>query len=153
METTCILVESRGWLTMTGAEKKIKVLLAKLGLEVHWRGVITVAGMLRDAGMEVIYVGNAFPEQIVKAAIQEDVDVVGISTLGGNHLTQGGELLDIAARSGIKDSTLFLIGGVFPPYDEPRLREIGFDGIFAPGATRGEIVGFIKEAMATRATT
>lgn len=132
--------------------KKIKVLLAKLGLEVHWRGVVIVAGMLRDAGMEVIYIGNAFPQQIVEAAIQEDVDVVGVSTLGGNHLTQGGELLQIAQQRGIKDKNgiVFLIGGVFPPYDVPKLKEAGFDGIFGPGSTQKEIAGFIEKAIAGR---
>lgn len=131
-------------------EKKIKVLLAKLGLEVHWRGVVTVAGLLRDAGMEVIYIGNAYPRQIVEAAIQEDVDVVGISTLGGNHLTQGSELLQVAKQRGIKNGLVFLIGGVFPPYDEPKLREAGFDGIFGPGSTQKQIVDFIEKAVAAK---
>lgn len=135
---------------MTKDKKKIKVLLAKLGLEVHWRGVVTVAGMLRDAGMEVIYMGNAFPLQIVEAAIQEDVDVVGISTLGGNHLTQGGELLQIARHRRIKDGLVFLIGGVFPPYDVPELKAVGFDGVFGPGATQKEITTFIEKAVAAK---
>jgi methylmalonyl-CoA mutase C-terminal domain/subunit len=135
---------------MSSEGKKIKVLLAKLGLEVHWRGVVTVAGMLRDAGMEVIYVGNAFPQQIAEAAIQEDVDVVGVSTLGGNHLPLGGELLEIARQRGIKDSLVFLIGGVFPPYDVPKLKELGFDAVFGPGTTQQEITDFIEKAVAAR---
>jgi len=131
-------------------EKRIKVLLAKLGVEVHWRGVITVAGMLRDAGMEVVYIGNAFPPEIIETAIQEGVDVVGVSTLGGNHLTLGGELLELAKQRGVKDSMVFVIGGVFPPYDIPKLKEIGFDGIFGPGATQEEIVSFIKDAVSKK---
>lgn len=131
-------------------EKRIKVLLAKLGVEVHWRGVITVAGMLRDAGMEVVYIGNAFPSEIIETAIQEGVDVVGVSTLGGNHLTLGGELLELAKQKGVKDSMVFVIGGVFPPYDIPKLKEIGFDGIFGPGATQEEIVSFIKDAVSKK---
>lgn len=74
----------------------MKVLLSKLGLDVHNRGAITVANILRDAGMEVIYIGNSFPKEIIKMAIQEDVDVIGVSSLGGAHLTLGGELIEEA---------------------------------------------------------
>ena len=130
--------------------KRIKVMIATLGLETHWRGAITVAGMLRDQGMEVIYLGNAYPKEIIAAAIQEDVDVAGISTLSGAHLTLGGELLKIAGEKNIKDSVLFIIGGVFPPVDIPRLKELGFAGVFGPGTKGEEIASFIRKAKIIR---
>lgn len=131
-------------------EKKIRVMIAKLGLDVHWRGAIVVASMLRDSGMEVVYLGNAFPKEIVEAAIQEDADVVGISTLGGNHLTLGSELIELAKQAGIKEQVVFIIGGVFPPYDVPKLEALGFDAIFEPGATQAQISSFIRKALPTK---
>lgn len=131
-------------------KKKIKVLMAKLGLDVHSRGAITVASELRDSGMEVIYIGNALPEEIIKTAIQEDVDVVGVSSLGGAHLTLGGELMELAKGQGLKEHMAFHIGGVFPPADEKPLKEMGFDGVFHTGATQEEIVSAIKESLASK---
>jgi len=135
---------------MLSKERKIKVVIATLGLETHWRGAITVAGMLRNLGMEVLYLGNAYPGEIIEAAIQEDADVVGVSTLSGAHLTLGGELLQIAKQKGIKDEMVFIIGGVFPPYDIPKLTELGFDGIFGPGTTGEEIYSFIRNAVTAK---
>ena len=132
-------------------EKRIRVLLAQFSLETHTRPILTVTGMLRDAGMEVILIGNASPEQIIKAAIEEDVDVIGISTYCGGELVLGRDLLEEAEKQGIKDRTVFLMGGIFPPGDLPQLKEIGFDGIFGPGASREEISNFIKKAVATKA--
>jgi len=129
---------------------KIKVLLSKLGLDVHNRGLITVANELRDGGMEVIYLGNSFPRQIINTAIQEDVDVVGVSSLGGAHLTLGGELMEEARKERLIDRIAFIIGGVFPPADAARLKEIGFDGIFMPGATREEIVSSICKIVSNK---
>ena len=129
--------------------KKIKVLLAKLGLDVHNRGIITVAKELEDAGMEVVYIGNSLPGVIVQTAIQEDVDVVGVSSLGGAHLTLGKPLLDAARRENLTGDVAFVIGGVFPPEDTARLKEIGFAAVFTPGATRNEIVCAVQE-LATR---
>ena len=126
---------------------RIKVLLSKLGLDVHNRGLITVAKELRDAGMEVIYIGNSFPREIIQTAIQEDVDVVGISSLGGAHLTLGGDLIEEAKREGLTQRMAFLIGGVFPPADAAKLEEIGFDKTFMPGATREEILSSIREIV------
>lgn len=128
--------------------KKIKVLLAKLGLDVHNRGIITVAKELGDAGMEVVYIGNSLPGEIVQAAIQEDVDVIGVSSLGGAHLTLGRPLLDAARQEKLADGVVFVIGGVFPPDDALKLREIGYDEVFTPGATRDEIVRAIEERVA-----
>lgn len=130
-------------------QSKIKVLLAQFPLETHSRGLLTVAGMLRDVGMEVVLVGNALPEQIVDAAVQEYVDVIGISTYCGGELALGGELLKAADKKGIKDRTVFLLGGIFPPADIPKLQEMGFSGTFL-SATREEIVSCIENAIAAK---
>lgn len=129
-------------------ERKVKVLLSKLGLDVHNRGVITVAKELRDAGMEVIYLGNLLPEEIIEAATQENVDIVGVSSLGGAHLTLGGELIQLAKQRGlIKDGMKFVIGGVFPPIDAVQLQQIGFGKVFSSGATKDEIVASMHELV------
>lgn len=125
-------------------EIKIKVLLAKLGLDIHNRGVLTVAKNLRDAGMEIIYIGNSTPQQIVNAALQEDVDVVGVSSLGGAHLSLGEKLISLAKKEGIKDDKIYLIGGALPEDDMEKLTRAGFDGIFTSGATKDEIISTIK---------
>ena len=130
---------------------RIKVLLSKLGLDVHNRGLITVAKELRDAGMEVIYIGNSFPREIIQTAIQEDVDVVGVSSLGGAHLTLGGDLIEEAKREGLKQRMAFMIGGVFPPADAAKLEQIGFDKTFMPGATRDEILSSIHTIVLEKA--
>jgi len=135
---------------MVHQEKKIKVLLAQFPLETHSRGIITVAGMLRDAGMEVVLMGNALSEQIIEAAVQESVDVVGISTYCGGELALGGELLEVAEKAGIKENTVFLMGGIFPPKAAPELKERGFSAVFPPSATREEIVSSIKNAVASK---
>lgn len=130
--------------------KKIKVLLAKLGLDVHNRGIITVAKELGDAGMEIVYIGNSLPGEIVLTAIQEDVDVIGVSSLGGAHITLGKPLIEAARREKLTGDVVFVIGGVFPPDDTIRLKEIGFDAVFTPGATRNEIVRSIEELVANK---
>ena len=132
------------------ATKRIKVLLAQFPLETHSRGIITVAGMLKDAGMEVILIGNDLPERIIETAIQEDVDVVGISTYCGGELALGKDLMKIAGEKGIKDHTVFLLGGIFPPKNTCKLKEIGFSDVFPPSASREEIVSCIEKAVATR---
>jgi methylmalonyl-CoA mutase C-terminal domain/subunit len=109
--------------------------------------VITVAKELRDAGMEVIYIGNSLPKEIVRTAIQEGVDVIGVSSLGGAHLTLGGELIEEAKKEKLEESMAFVIGGVFSTPDAEKLREIGFDGTFVPGATREEIVSSIRKIV------
>ncbi len=135
---------------MSARDKTIRVLLSQFSLETHSRGIITVAGMLRDSGMEVIYIGNNTPEQIMEAAIHEDVDVVGISSYCGGEVALGTDLMEEAEKRGVKDSMVFLLGGIFPPANGPRLQEIGFDGTFPPGATREAITGFIQDAVAAR---
>lgn len=131
-------------------EKKTKVLLSKLGVDVHNRGVITVANQLKDAGMEVVYIGNALPEEIIKAAIQEDADIVGVSSLGGAHLSLGGEVVEVAKREGLTKRVAFFIGGVMAPRDIVELKEKGFDGVFTQGATRDEIVSGLKQGVAAK---
>jgi len=128
-------------------KKRIKVLLAQFPLETHSRGIITVAGMLKDAGMEVILIGNELPERVIETAIQEDVDVVGISTYCGGELALSKDLMKAAGEKGIKSQTVFLLGGIFPPKNTGKLKEIGFSGVFPPSATREEIVSCIENAV------
>ena len=130
-------------------QNRTKVLLAQFPLETHSRGLLTVAGMLRDAGMEIVVMGNALPEQIIDTALQEYVDVVGISTYCGGELALGNELLKEAEKKGIKERTVFLLGGIFPPADIPKLKEIGFSGTFL-SATKEEIVSCIEDSMAAK---
>lgn len=128
-------------------KKNIKVLLSKLGLDVHSRGVFIVAKILRDAGMEVIYIGNSMPDQIIKAAVQEDADIIGVSSLGGAHLTLGADLMREAEKEGIKESKSYVIGGAISPDDIDKLKEIGFDSVFTSGATREEVINVIKSLV------
>ena len=125
----------------------IKIVIATLGLEAHWRGAVTAAQMLREFGVEVVYIGNAFPEEIIEVAIQEDVSIVGVSSLSGGHLTLGSDLIYLARKKNIKDKVVFIIGGVFPPNDYNELMNLGFDGVFGPGATGEEIYNFIRKAV------
>ena len=128
-------------------EKKIRVLVAKPGLDGHDRGAKVVARMLRDAGMEVIYTGlRQTPEMIVTAALQEDVDVIGLSLLSGAHMTLFPNVLELAREKGLGD-VVFLAGGIIPDEDVPALKEMGIVGIFGPGASAEEIAGFIKEQV------
>jgi len=130
-------------------QNKIRVLLAQFPLETHSRGIITVAGMLRDAGMEVILMGNSLPEHIIEVAVQEAVDVVGISTYCGGELILGNDLINAAERAGIKERTVFLLGGIFPPGNASKLKDIGFNGTFL-SATREDIVSCVESALASK---
>jgi len=134
---------------MAQPKNKIKVLLAQFPLETHSRGIITVAGMLKDAGMEVVLIGNELPERIVDTAIQEDVDVIGISTYCGGELVLSMDLMKAAEEKGIKDNTAFLLGGIFPPKNIPELKKLGFSGTFL-SATKEEIVACIEKAIANK---
>lgn len=131
-------------------KKKIKVLMAQFPLENHSRGMITVAGMLKDSGMEVVLIGNELPERIIDTAIQEDVDVVGISTYCGGELALGEDLLKVAEKKGIKGHTIFLLGGIFPPKNTPKLKKLGFTEVFPPSSTKEEIVSCIESAVAAK---
>ncbi len=127
--------------------RRIKAVIAKLGLDTHWRGVIIVAYMLRKAGMNVIYLGNAMPLDIIKTAIDEDADIVGLSSLGGAHISLGREVISLAEKYGLLESMVFVIGGVIPPADVEELRKLGYDEVFLPGAREEEIIGRLIELV------
>ncbi len=127
------------------ATSKIRVLMAKAGLDGHDRGVKVVARALRDAGMEVIYTGlHNTPEQVVQAALQEDVDVIGVSILSGAHMTLFPRIVEQMEQYGMDDVVL-LGGGIVPEEDEAKLKEIGVQALFGPGVSTDEIIEFIKE--------
>lgn len=124
--------------------RPIRVLVAKPGLDGHDRGAKVIARALRDAGMEVIYTGlRQTPEQIVAAAVQEDVDVVGMSILSGAHNYLFPRVVELMKEQGV-DDVLIIGGGVIPDDDIPALKEAGVAEIFTPGTTTAEMIGFIK---------
>ncbi len=127
-------------------EKKIRVLVAKPGLDGHDRGAKVVARALRDAGMEVIYTGlHQTPEQVAEAALQEDVDVVGLSILSGAHMTLVPRIKKLLAQRQLEDVPL-LVGGIIPEEDALKLLEEGYaDAVFTPGDPLDKIIGWIKE--------
>ncbi|MCS6902951.1 MAG: cobalamin B12-binding domain-containing protein [Candidatus Bipolaricaulota bacterium] len=127
--------------------RPIRVLMAKAGLDGHDRGVKVVARALRDAGMEVIYTGlHNTPEQVIKAALQEDVDVIGLSILSGAHLTIFKKTRELMKQYGM-DDVLLLGGGIIPDEDKPILEELGVKGLFGPGTSTQEIVEFIRREV------
>lgn len=128
--------------------KKIRVVMARLGLDAHWRGSIIVAQALRDAGMEVIYIGNKMPEAIVETALQEDVDIIGLSTLSGNHTTLAPKVVEILMQKGEKGIPVIL-GGTVPPGDIPKLKEAGILEVFGPGSSLQGIIEFILSTQRT----
>jgi len=116
----------------------LKMLIAKLGLDSHWRGAIMVAYYLRDQGIEVIYVGNQTPTAIAETALQEDVNVIGLSSLSGNHFVLILRVIEELKSRGLQDVPLIL-GGTIPPEDYDFLRRTGVKGIFGPGRPLREI--------------
>lgn len=129
------------------AEQKIKVLIAKPGLDGHDRGARVIARGLREAGMEVVYTGlRQTPEQIVRAAIQEDVDVIGLSILSGAHSYLFPEIMERLKKEGADDITV-IAGGIIPEQDVGALKELGVKMIFNPGTSIQEVVDFIKKAI------
>ena len=129
---------------------QIRVLLAKPGLDGHDRGVKVIARALRDAGMEVIYTGlRQTPEQIVSAAVQEDVDIVGLSILSGAHMTIFPRVRQLMKQKGLEDVLLFG-GGIIPEEDIPRLKQEGVSAIFLPGTSTEDIVSFIQQNVKDR---
>lgn len=130
---------------MSSTERKIKVLIAKPGLNGHDRGAKVVARALRDAGMEVVYTGlRQTPEQIVETAIQEDVDVVGLSILSGAHMTLLPKVVQLLKEKGM-DDVLVIAGGIIPTDDIPKLKEAGIAEVFGPGTPMKTIIEFIKK--------
>ncbi len=126
-------------------DRKIRVLVAKAGLDGHDRGAKVIAAALRDAGMEVIYTGlRQTPETIVEAALQEDVDVIGISILSGAHMTIIPRVFNLMKEKGIGD-VLLTGGGILPEADVSELRKMGVGELFTPGTPTYEIVNYIKD--------
>ena len=126
-------------------EHRIRILMSKPGLDGHDRGVKTLTLALRDEGFEVIYTGlRQTPAAIVKTAIEEDVDVIGMSCLAGNHEFLSREVFNLLAQRGITD-ILVIVGGIIPDEDIPKLREIGVKAVFGPGSKIGDVVKFIKD--------
>ncbi len=128
-------------------ERKIRVLVAKPGLDGHDRGAKVVARALRDAGMEVIYTGlRQTPEMVAEAALQEDVDVVGLSILSGAHMALVPRILALLKANGQEHVKVF-IGGIIPDEDVPRLKELGITGIYGPGASTDQIIADVRQAV------
>jgi methylmalonyl-CoA mutase C-terminal domain/subunit len=131
-------------------EGKVKVIIAKPGLDGHDRGAKVVARALRDAGMEVVYTGlRQTPEMVAEAALQEDVDLVGLSILSGAHLELFPRVVDEMKKRGLDDVVL-LAGGIIPQEDVPALLKIGFRAIFGPGASTDEIVAWVRANVTPR---
>jgi methylmalonyl-CoA mutase, C-terminal domain len=129
-------------------ERKIRVLVAKPGLDGHDRGAKVVARALRDAGMEVIYTGlRQTPEMIAEAALQEDVDVVGLSVLSGAHMALAPRIMELLKSNGQTHVKVF-IGGIIPDEDLNRLKEMGVTGVYGPGASTDDIIRDVKLAIA-----
>ncbi|MCX8117716.1 MAG: cobalamin B12-binding domain-containing protein [Desulfobacterota bacterium] len=129
--------------------RKIRVLIAKPGLDGHDRGAKVIARALRDAGMEVIYTGiRQTPEQIANAAIQEGVDIVGLSSLSGAHMSLFPKVVQLLKEKGAEDIHVFG-GGIIPVDDIPRLKEVGIREIFLPGTSTEEIIHYIRENVKT----
>ena len=129
------------------AEKRLRILVAKPGLDGHDRGAKIIARALRDAGMEVIYTGlRQTPEMIASAAVQEDVNVIGLSILSGAHNTLGPRLMDLLREKGMND-VIVVIGGIIPEADIAGLKKIGISEIFLPGTPTQAIVDFIRSKV------
>ena len=132
-------------------DRKIRVLVAKPGLDGHDRGAKVIARALRDAGMEVIYTGlRQTPEMIVNAALQEDVQVIGLSILSGAHMHICPRVMELLKEKGL-DDVLVVVGGIIPDVDIPKLQEIGIRGIFLPGSAMQQIIDFINANVRPRA--
>lgn len=135
--------------TATGTERKIRVLIAKPGLDGHDRGAKVVTRGLRDAGMEVIYTGlHQTPEMIVEAALQEDVDAIGLSILSGAHNVLFPRVMKLLVDNGMDDVVIFA-GGIIPPEDEPEILKLGVGAVFGPGTTIEQTAKFIRENVRT----
>jgi methylmalonyl-CoA mutase C-terminal domain/subunit len=130
--------------------RKIRVVVAKPGLDGHDRGAKIIARALRDAGMEVIYTGlHQTPEQIAETVIQEDADAVGLSILSGAHMTLVPRVVELLRSQGV-DDVVITVGGTIPADDVPELKQLGIDEVFTPGASTDEIVEFVREAVGER---
>ena len=126
------------------SKKKIRVLMSKPGIDGHWRGGIVVSRAIRDAGMELIFGGFQNTQQIVESAIQEDVDVIGLSIHSGAHFAYTKQIIDLLKERGVLDNIMILVGGVVPAKDFSKLKEMGVANIYGPGSMTSDIVEFIK---------
>ena len=126
------------------SDKKIRVLMSKPGIDGHWRGGIVVSRAIRDAGMELIFGGFQNVQQIVEAAIQEDVDIIGLSIHSGAHFAYTKEIIDLLKDKGVFDDIMILLGGVIPAKDFPKLREMGVANVYGPGSLTKDIIDFIR---------
>ena len=135
---------------MQDSNRSTRVLVAKPGLDGHDRGAKVIARAMRDAGMEVIYTGiRQSPQMIVRAAVQEDVDVLGLSILSGAHMEILPEVMDLLRSEGM-DDVVVVVGGIIPAVDRQPLKDLGITEVFGPGTSTGDIVEFIQNAMAKR---
>jgi methylmalonyl-CoA mutase C-terminal domain/subunit len=136
--------------TEQASDRKIRVVVAKPGLDGHDRGAKIIARALRDAGMEVIYTGlHQTPEQIAETVIQEDADAIGLSILSGAHMTLVPRVVELLSEQGVED-VLITVGGTIPADDVPELKKLGVAEVFTPGASTDEIVEFIRDGAAER---
>ena len=128
-------------------ERAYRILIAKPGLDGHDRGAKVIARALRDAGMEVIYLGlRQTPEMITEAALQEDADAIGLSILSGAHMTLLPRVIELLQQNGMEDVMVFA-GGIIPDEDVPALKELGIRGIFGPGTNTDDVVTFVHEQL------
>lgn len=128
---------------MVEKTKRIRVLIVKPGLDGHWRGAIVVSMALRDAGMEVIYGGNQPPENIAKIAVQESVDVIGLSVYSAGHMKLTAAVVENLRKNDVKD-VLVIVGGIIPRVDIPDLKKAGIDEVFLPGTPLDKIIDYIR---------
>jgi methylmalonyl-CoA mutase, C-terminal domain len=129
---------------------RIRVLVAKPGLDGHDRGAKIIARAFRDAGFEVIYTGlRQTPEQVVSAALQEDVDVIGLSVLSGAHMTLCPRIMELMKKEKL-DDVLVLVGGIIPDQDIPKLKELGVSEVFQPGVSTEEIIDYVRRNVGKR---
>jgi len=134
------------------SDRKVRVVVAKPGLDGHDRGAKIIARALRDAGMEVIYTGlHQTPEQIAATVVQEDADAVGLSILSGAHMTLVPKVIELLREQGAED-VVVTVGGTIPADDAPELKKLGIAEVFTPGASTDEIVDFIRSAIDERRT-
>jgi methylmalonyl-CoA mutase C-terminal domain/subunit len=135
---------------MAKKTKKIKILMAKPGIEGHWRGLVAVSNALRDGGFEVIYGSNMTPDEIANTAVQEDVDVVGLSIMSANYVMLV-ELVVKALKKAGKGDVMLLVGGIIWEEDFAQLKKMGATGVFVPGTPLQQIVDFVKDKTAALA--
>ena len=136
--------------TPAATGRKIRVVVAKPGLDGHDRGAKIIARALRDSGMEVIYTGlHQTPEQIAETVIQEDADAIGVSILSGAHMTLVPKILELLSAQGV-DDVLITVGGTIPTRDIEELKKLGVSGVFTPGSPTDDIVNFIREGVQDR---